>query len=130
MVSTATAAAPAGRAVIETVHPSLLEHPREERALRYRDDVIVATVPGGLLTLGRGLAGRWEISIEVQPNYRGAGTGRALAEHGRALVPADALIWAQVHPANVASMRAFVATGYRPVGAEVLFTRAQDTKLR
>lgn len=123
MVSTATAAAPAGRAVIETVHPSLLEHPREERALRYRDDVIVATVPGGLLTIGRGLAGRWEISIEVEPSKRGAGIGRALAEYGRSIVPTAALLWAQVNPANVASLRAFLAAGYAPVGAEVLFTR-------
>jgi len=43
--------------------------------------------------------------------------------HGRALVPAEALLWAQVHPANVASLRAFLAAGYAPVGAEVLFTR-------
>ena len=28
---------------------------------------------------------------------------------------------AQVAPANVASLRAFLAAGYRPVGAEVLF---------
>jgi RimJ/RimL family protein N-acetyltransferase len=30
-------------------------------------------------------------------------------------------LWAQVAPANVASLRAFLAAGYRPVGAEVLF---------
>ena len=98
------------------------DHPRVQRASRYRDDVLVAAVHGGLLTIGRGLAGRWEISIEVEPEYRGAGIGRQLAMHGRALVPAEALLWAQVHPANVASVRAFLAAGYRPVGAEVLFT--------
>ena len=30
-------------------------------------------------------------------------------------------LWAQVAPANTASLRAFLAAGYRPVGAEVLF---------
>jgi RimJ/RimL family protein N-acetyltransferase len=30
-------------------------------------------------------------------------------------------LWAQVDPANTASLRAFLRAGYRPVGAEVLF---------
>ncbi len=111
-------------------NPAALNHPRVDRALRYRDEVTVATVPGGLVTLGRGLAGRWEISIEVEPACRGAGIGRTLAEQGSALAPPDALLWAQVHPANVASVRAFLAAGYRPVGAEVLFTREPDAATR
>ncbi|MDQ3733611.1 MAG: GNAT family N-acetyltransferase [Actinomycetota bacterium] len=82
--------------------------------------------PGGQDALGRGLAGRWEISLEVEEVRRGAGLGRRLAAYGRALLPAKALLWAQVHPANVASMRAFLAAGYRPVGAEVLFTGARS----
>ncbi len=110
--------------------PAGQTHPRVDRALHYRDDVTVARAPGGLLTLGRGLAGRWEISVEVEPARRGNGIGRALAEQGRGLIPPDALLWAQVHPANVASMRAFLAAGYRPVGAEVLFTREPATALR
>ncbi len=130
MVGTATAAAMAGGLVMEAGNQALLEHLRAGRALRYRENVTVATVPGGLLTLGRGLAGRWEISIEVEPAYRGAGIGQTLAEQGRALVPPGALLWAQVHPANVASMRAFLAAGYRPVGAEVLFTREPAAALR
>lgn len=106
-----------------TENPAVVDHPRAARALRYRDDVRVVTVPGGLLTIGAGLAGRNEISIEVDVAKRGAGIGRALAAEGRRLVPAGALLWAQVHPANVASLRAFLVAGYRPVGAEVLFTR-------
>lgn len=107
-----------------------LNHARVERARRYRDDVRVATTPGGLVTIGRGLAGRWEISIEVQESRRGAGIGRALAEYGRTLVPAGTLVWAQVHPANVASLRVFLAAGYRPVGAEVLSTRETENVAR
>ncbi len=100
------------------------DHPRVERARRYRTDVMVATIPGGLVTVGRGMAGRWEISVEVDELRRGAGIGRRLAKYGRELAPADAVLWAQVHPANVASLRAFLAAGFRPVGAEVLLTRA------
>ena len=45
----------------------------------------------------------------------------ALAAAAPALVPGGERVWAQVAPANVASLRAFLAAGYRPVGAEVLF---------
>ena len=117
------AAAPANDMAAPANDPAP-NHPRVVRAHRYRADVTVATMPGGLVTIGRGLAGRWEVSIEVEESRRGAGMGRRLAEHARALAPLDAVVWAQVHPANVASMRVFLAAGYRPVGAEVLFTRA------
>jgi hypothetical protein len=36
-------------------------------------------------------------------------------------VPDGAPLWAQVAPANVASLLAFLGAGYRPVGAEILF---------
>jgi hypothetical protein len=38
-----------------------------------------------------------------------------------ALVPDGEPLWAQVATANTASLRAFLAAGYRPVAAEVLF---------
>lgn len=109
----------------EVVDPASLDSHRVDRAMHYRQDVAVATMPGGLVTTGRGLAGRWEISIEVRPDCRGKGIGRALARLGRTLVPEGELGWAQVHPANVASLRAFLAAGFRPVGAEVLFSARQ-----
>jgi GNAT superfamily N-acetyltransferase len=101
--------------------PADLEHPRVERALLHRSDVRVwATRDGaGLLTLGRGVAGRWEVSLEVDPACRGRGLGTALARAARSLVSGP--LWAQVAPGNTASLRAFLAAGYRPVGAEVLF---------
>jgi GNAT superfamily N-acetyltransferase len=103
--------------------PAELDHPRVERAHLHRADVQVWTTPDecGLLTVGRGVAGRWEVSLEVQPRARGRGLGTALARAARSLVPAGGPVWAQVAPANLASLRAFLAAGYRPVGAEVLF---------
>jgi GNAT superfamily N-acetyltransferase len=96
-------------------------HPRMERARRYREEVRAWWTDGGLLVLGRGLAGRWEVSVEVDPDRRSRGLGRRLAAAAPALVPDGRPLWAQVHPGNVASVRAFLAAGYRPVGAEVLF---------
>ena len=98
-------------------------HPRVRRALHHRRDVRVWTTPdgAGLVTVGRGVAGRWETSLEVDPAARGRGLGTALALVAPSLVPDGAPLWAQVAPANVASLRAFLAAGYRPVGAEVLF---------
>jgi GNAT superfamily N-acetyltransferase len=112
--------APPGESDLELV-PAELDHPRVERALLHRSDVRIWATPdgAGLVTLGRGVAGRWEVSLEVDPACRGRGLGTALARAARALVTGP--LWAQVAPANTASLRAFLGAGYRPVGAEVLF---------
>ncbi|MEU2348941.1 GNAT family N-acetyltransferase [Modestobacter sp. NPDC049651] len=114
---------PPGRPGLDLVEIPAGEHPRVVRALRHRTGVRVWTTRDGtaLLTLGRGVAGRWEASVEVAPAARGRGLGTALAAAAPALVPGGAPVWAQVAPANVASLRAFLAAGWRPVGAEVLF---------
>ncbi|MGW6918442.1 GNAT family N-acetyltransferase [Kitasatospora sp. NPDC054939] len=95
------------------------DHPRVARALRYRDDVRAFAADGGMLVLGRGVAGRWECAIEVDAQARGRGLGRALALGARHLLPEGGWIWAQQAPGNATSVRAFQAAGYRPVGAEV-----------
>lgn len=97
-------------------------HPRLRRAHRYRDDVRAwQTGDGmGLLVLGRGLAGRWEVSYEVEPAARGRGLGRALAAAALGILPANTPVFAQVSPGNSFSMRATLAAGYRPIGGEVL----------
>lgn len=99
------------------------DHPRVRRARRYRDDVSVWRADGGVVILARGLGGRWEIGIEVDPSYRGKGVGRALARAARGLVPDGRPLWAQIAPGNAASVRAFIAAGYRPVGMEALLVR-------
>jgi GNAT superfamily N-acetyltransferase len=100
-------------------------HQRVQRAHRYRDDVRAwETGDGaGCLTLGRGLAGRWEVSFEVEPPARGHGLGRALAAAALGLLPAGTPVFAQVAPGNSVSLRATLAAGYVPVGAEVLLPR-------
>jgi hypothetical protein len=103
------------------------DHPRVHRARRYRTDVRVWTVPGGVLVLGRGVAGRLEAAFEVAPDARGRGLGRALAVAARHLVPAGRAVWAQVSPGNAASVRALMAAGYLPVGAEALLVARTPT---
>lgn len=94
------------------------EHPRVVRARSYRDDVQVWTCDGGMVTVGRGVAGRWEVAVEVDETHQGRGLGRALAKAARGLVHEP--LWAQIAPGNAASVRAFLAAGFLPVGAEAL----------
>jgi GNAT superfamily N-acetyltransferase len=100
-------------------------HQRVARALRYRRDLAVWTDPegAGVLTVGRGLAGRLELAFEVDPARRGRGLGRLLVAAARHLTPPGEPLFAQVAPGNVASLRVVQAAGFRPVGAEVLFHR-------
>jgi L-amino acid N-acyltransferase YncA len=93
--------------------------------MRYRDDVRAWRTEGGVVLVGRGVAARWEVAIEVDPGYRGHGLGRALASAARHLAPAGRPVWAQIAPANAASVRAFLAAGFRPVGAEALLTHSE-----
>ncbi|MEV6345017.1 GNAT family N-acetyltransferase [Actinoplanes sp. NPDC051851] len=96
-------------------------HPRALRAQRYRRDVRVwVTGEGGMLTVGRGLGGRWEVAFEVAESAQGRGHGRLLATAARHLIPGPRPVWAQCAPGNAASLRALLAAGYRPVGSEVL----------
>jgi GNAT superfamily N-acetyltransferase len=99
-------------------------HPRILRALRHRDQVRAWAVPGGTVLIGRGVAGRWETAVEVDPAARGRGLGRRLARAARRLAPAGEPLWAQIAPGNAASVRAFLSAGFTPVGAEALLVPA------
>jgi GNAT superfamily N-acetyltransferase len=115
---------PASLALSELTVSDGSDHARVGRALHYRDDVRAwqTADAGGVLIIGRGVAGRWETAIEVGPAHRGRGLGTRLARSARQLAPADATLWAQIAPANAVSVRAFLAAGFRPIGAEALFS--------
>src|SRR5262245_46692941 len=114
---------------IELESTGAADHPRVVRARRYRHDLRVWNTPDrhGLLLLGRGVAGRWEVSFEVDPTARGHDLGRALAGAARGLLPAGTPIFAQVTPGNAASLRAVLSAGYHPVGSEVLLPSRAST---
>lgn len=105
------------------------EHPRAVRARHYRRDVRVWTTPerDGMVLIGRGVAGRWEVSFEVDPAARGHDMGCGLARAALGLLPAGTPIFAQVSPGNAASLRSVLAAGYRPIGAEVLLSARAST---
>jgi len=99
------------------MHDALADEPNPRR-----DHRVWRTPDGaGLLILGRGLEDRWEAAIEVAPAARGRGLGRALPRAARTLAPNGDGVIAQIAPGNVASVRAAVAAGFRPVAAELLF---------
>jgi hypothetical protein len=98
------------------------DHPRIVYARGRRDDVRAWTTQGGVLVLGRGVAGRLEVSVEIDEGVRHRGLGRSLVAAARHLAVEP--LWAQVAPGNARSMRAFLAAGYRPVGSEALLLSA------
>jgi hypothetical protein len=110
---------------VEPIDPDQV-HPRVARAQRLRADVRVFQTPdgSGLLTVGRGLAGRWEAGFEVILEGRGRGGGRALAAASRQLIPEGDAIFMQVAIGNIASLRAILAAGFTPIGSEVLYHEA------
>ncbi len=102
----------------------LADHPRVRRAAAHRTDVDVYADEVGLVVVGTGLAGRRELSVELlDPAAAGRGHGRRLIRAGLAQLEPGARCWAQVAPGNAASLRAFLACGFVPVGSEVLITR-------
>ncbi|HEX5249673.1 MAG TPA: GNAT family N-acetyltransferase [Gaiellales bacterium] len=96
-------------------------HPRAARAFARRDDVRVFECDGAVVTFGRGLAGRAEVSIEVEPRARGRGVARRALVEARKLVGPGGVVFAQVAPGNAASLRAFLRAGFEPIGSEALF---------
>jgi hypothetical protein len=105
----------------------LLDHPRLGRSRRYRTDLRCYSdfEDRALIVVGRGLAGRQELGIEVHPQFRGIGLGTLLARSTARVGSPNEPLFAQVSPGNIASVRAFLAAGYRPVCAEVLFLRSE-----
>lgn len=97
---------------------------RVARSTRHRDEVrILATADReGVVTIGRGLAGRREMSIELAAGQRFAGLGGQMIRDGLRAISSDDFVFAQVSPGNAASLRAFLAADFRPIGSEALFS--------
>ncbi|GAA4674607.1 hypothetical protein [Streptomyces youssoufiensis] len=97
------------------------DHPRVRYARELRTDVCVYGDERGFVTLARGLAGRRELSIELDsPDGASAGAGRSLLRAALTLVPAGEPVFAAVSPGNARSLRAFLAAGFTPLGSEAI----------
>jgi hypothetical protein len=115
-----------GSSVLES-RSDLGDHPRVVRSRHHRRDVRILSDRVGLVTLGTGLVGRLELSVELfSGDERGAGHGHRLIVEGLGLVPSGDLVWAQVAPGNAASLRAFLRAGFVPIGAETLIDPTRD----
>lgn len=120
VLSAFRAKSPGSIALVE--RPDMLSHPRAAMAQRFRRQVrAYADEDGkGLLTIGHGLCGRVEVSVEVGVFEQNRGLGRRLAYAARTLASEGEPLFAEVSPGNAASLRAFLAAGYVPIGSEVL----------
>ncbi|MCU1400117.1 MAG: hypothetical protein JWN62_3226 [Acidimicrobiales bacterium] len=96
------------------------DHPRVRYARTLRTDVAVHGDGRGFVTIGTGLAGRIEMSIEIPDAARGAGVGRALIDEALCLVDPGTELFAAVSPGNARSLRAFLAVGFVAIGSEVV----------
>lgn len=114
----------AGADAVVPRRSDLEEHARVRRARALRRDVEVYGDERGLVTLGRGPAGRRELSVEVPAGAEGRGAGRSLLADALTLVPAGEPVFAAVAPGNARSLRAFLACGFTPLGSEVLLRPA------
>jgi hypothetical protein len=76
-----------------------------------------------LVTIGLGLAGRSEMSIETSGD---GATGRALIHEALKLSPPGEPLFAAVSPGNARSLRAFLACGFTPIGSEVIIRPIGD----
>jgi hypothetical protein len=105
------------------VRDDLEHHPRVQRARHHRRNVRVLGDERGFVTIGQGLLGRTEVSIELTASGHGRGAGRRLLAAAVDDLPAGELVFGQVAPGNAASLRVFLACGFVPIGSEVLITQ-------
>jgi hypothetical protein len=95
------------------------DHSRVRHARAIRTNVRVFGDERGLITLGDGLAGRPEMSIEIPQGTESNGSGRALIAEALKLTPSGAPLFAAVSPGNARSLRAFLAMGFTPIASEL-----------
>jgi hypothetical protein len=97
---------------------------RRRRACR-TDVVAYTDADGGVIAIGRGPGGRWDLSVELdgadRPWLRASTVvqGRELLEAARTVAPGD--LFASVPAYDATSVRTYLCGGFRVIGAEALF---------
>lgn len=111
--------------MMETVPLEEVEqHPRVARAIQHRAGLTVwaSATRSELAIVGRGLAGRVEISVEIDEGLRGSGRSVPMIRDAVQAIPKGTPVFAQISPGNVASLRAFLAADFRPICSEIIFS--------
>jgi GNAT superfamily N-acetyltransferase len=93
------------------------EHRRARHARQVRGDVVIHADERGIVTVGLGIGSLAEVGVEVAESMRNRGVGRSLVSDALGLFSAGEPVLAAVAPGNAASLRAFLAAGFRPLGA-------------
>jgi hypothetical protein len=104
------------------------DNERVRRARLLRSDVQFLSPPDGraVVTLGAGLAGRRELSMEINDEAdRNRGFGTRLVEAAVARIPTDEAVFASVAPGNTRSLRCLLRAGFLPIGAECVLSSTQ-----
>lgn len=94
-------------------------HPRVRHARSLRDAVVVYGDHRGVVTVGYGLGGLAELSVEVMAGKRGEGLGRSLIADALGTVDRGQVVVAEAPPGNAQSLRALLACGFKPVGSAI-----------
>jgi len=110
--------------------PDLAVHRREDRAprgpgvdRRERVATFSDTAERGVVAVGPGLAGRREVTVHVDPAHRGRGVARGLVAAALRVLGVREPVYAPVPIGDAAALRALLAIGFRPLGAEQVLTR-------
>lgn len=104
------------------------DNERVRRARGQRADVEFLAPPegGAVVTLGAGLAGRRELSMEItNESHRNTGLGTRLVRAAASRIPTDEAVFASVAPGNTRSLRCLLHAGFVPIGAECILTSAR-----
>jgi hypothetical protein len=113
-----------GRGMVTPITTAWDDHSRVLHARRLRTDVVVHGDDSGFVTLSVGLAGRTEMSIEIADTAGSSGIGRRLILDAVGGVPEGEYLFAAVSPGNARSLRSFLASGFVPIGSEVIIDRS------
>lgn len=108
--------------------PDPPDNERVRRARSLRSSVRYLGPPGGgaVVTIGDGLAGRCELSMEITGEAaRSRGLGTRMVSAAICHVPEERAVFASVAPGNVRSLRCLLAAGFVPIAAECLFTKSR-----
>ena len=95
----------------------LAGHRRVRHAQQVRGEIAVHADERGVITVGAGIGGLAEIGVEVAESMRNRKAGRGLVSDALGLFPSGAPVLGAVAPGNAASLRAFLAVGFKPLGA-------------
>jgi GNAT superfamily N-acetyltransferase len=115
-----SAAAPRHRMVAPDA--DALADPRVAFAAATRTDIRVFRSPDAdaVVVVGRGLADRLEVSVELDPRRRGSGLVAELLEAALSEAGPEESLFAQVSAGNSAALRVAMRVGFRPICAEYL----------